>query len=197
MQRAARLCIADVFSAQSAQLSAATEDSAATTATAAIDAEPAAVMQASVSLAAGESAQTATSALSSAAGTTTTSGARSGTAPTQTRFVSLGPLGVGAAWGELVWASVKADRKSDGAFGAPVHGDMPTLSLHHWAHRPDPTVLDGVQKQYAPHWGKVTPFGFTQLAGKIADLPAVPDTLALDYPGDFLRRPRQSGRTCL
>ena len=55
--------------------------------------------------------------------------------------------------------------------------------------RADPTITEmdpeEVQQNYAPHWGAVTPFGFTQLAGKITDLPPVPKTASLDYAGDF------------
>ena len=293
--RAATLCIADVYSGQSAQLSAATEASTLTAAAAALVAEPDAAERASVDLAAGVTAQ--------AASTYADGGEAAGSGAS---FLAFGPIGIGYAWGGIVWKAVKANRQGDGAFAGDVtvpvpapradnpydhrhdltlsrnsfsalvaaatrlsvglqlscsnhcalpalHGSGPgarvsqrtsntpqhaqscrvsgraalactqyghsfcslmrrscihvlhgstyhapgkvcagKLSLWHvdaTACRADPTITEmdpeEVQQNYAPHWGAVTPFGFTQLAGKITDLPPVPKTASLDYPGDF------------
>ena len=129
--RAATLCIADVYSGQSAQLSAATEASTLTTAGAALVAEPDAAERASVDLATGVTAQ-------AAASTYADGGEAAGSGAS---FLAFGPIGIGYAWGGIVSEAVKANRQGDGAFAGEVTVPVPAPRADNpYDHRHDLTL---------------------------------------------------------
>lgn len=58
-----------------------------------------------------------------------------------------------------------------GAFDQDAYTDVPDSDKPR-AHRPDPTITDAVQENYAAHWGEVPAFGYQNILSTVSRIPA-------------------------
>jgi hypothetical protein len=126
-----------------------------------------------------------------AGNTTTPSAGRAASVSLGSRSGFFTAVGVGIAWGNKVAAAIINDRKNDGSMQCvfeKMFTGVPPPREKCQDHLPDPTFPkfnnDAAQKMYAPFWGEVQPFGFTN---KFSDdtITPLPPPLSLNYAEDY------------